>query len=66
MELEGLQRYEGERALRPGMTISEVERVLILETLKHTGQNRTRAAELLGISIRTLRNKIKAYREGNQ
>lgn len=44
-----------------GMTISEVERHLIMETLEHTNQNRTQAARLLGISIRTLRNKLHEY-----
>lgn len=47
---------------RPGMTVSEAERLLIIKTLEFTGQNRTRAAELLGISIRTLRNKLNEYR----
>lgn len=47
--------------LVPGMTISEAERRLIMSTLEHTSQNRTRAAELLGISIRTLRNKLHEY-----
>lgn len=49
--------------LEPGMTISEAERRLIFKTLDHTGQNRTRAAEILGISIRTLRNKLSEYRK---
>jgi len=48
--------------LRPGMTVESVERQLILATLDFTGQNRTEAARLLGISIRTLRNKINEYR----
>ncbi|MGE4132913.1 MAG: sigma-54 interaction domain-containing protein [Bdellovibrionales bacterium] len=47
--------------LAPGMTVSEAERLLILKTLEFTEQNRTRAAELLGISIRTLRNKLHEY-----
>ena len=46
----------------PGMTVGEAERLLIMKTLEHTGQNRTRAAEMLGISIRTLRNKLHEYR----
>lgn len=45
----------------PGMTISEAERRLILKTLEFTRQNRTHAARLLGISIRTLRNKLHEY-----
>jgi two-component system response regulator FlrC len=47
-----------------GMTVAEVERRLILETLEHTSNNRTRAARQLGISIRTLRNKLAEYRAG--
>lgn len=45
-----------------GRRVEEVERDLILETLSHCLGNRTRAAELLGISIRTLRNKLHEYR----
>ncbi len=44
-----------------GMSLAEAEKRLILETLKSVGGNRTRAVELLGISIRTLRNKLKEY-----
>ena len=44
-----------------GRTVAEVERDLILETLKHCLGNRTRAAIVLGISIRTLRNKLSDY-----
>ncbi len=47
-----------------GLTIAEVERRLILETLRVTNNNRTRAAQQLGISIRTLRNKLAEYRAG--
>lgn len=46
-----------------GMTLSQVEQKLILQTLQMTEQNRTRAAEILGISIRTLRNKINEYKQ---
>lgn len=46
----------------PGMSLSEVEKRLILQTLELTAQNRTRAAHLLGISIRTLRNKLNEYK----
>jgi two-component system, response regulator FlrC len=41
-----------------GRTVAEVERDLILETLRHCLRNRTHAANVLGISIRTLRNKL--------
>jgi two-component system response regulator FlrC len=47
-----------------GLTIAEMERRLILETLRVTNNNRTRAAQQLGISIRTLRNKLAEYRAG--
>lgn len=47
----------------PGMTVSGAEKILILKTLEYTRQNRTKAAGLLGISIRTLRNKINEYKE---
>jgi len=47
--------------LRPGMTVEEAERRLILETLTFTENNKTRAAELLGISLKTLHNKLKEY-----
>ena len=44
-----------------GRTIENVEQEMILETLKHCFGNRTHAAVILGISIRTLRNKLKQY-----
>ena len=46
-----------------GRTVSEVERDLIIDTLHHCLGNRTHAATILGISIRTLRNKLKQYNE---
>jgi len=49
-----------------GMTISEMERRLIISTLDSVSWNRTKAAELLGISIRTLRNKLNEYKEKGQ
>lgn len=45
----------------PRMTLAEMERRMILDTLRATGGNRTRAAETLGISVRTIRNKIHEY-----
>ncbi len=48
-----------------GMTVAEMEKQLIFETLKHTNDNRTRAAEMLGISIRTLRNKLNEYKQNS-
>ncbi len=44
-----------------GKTVAEVERDLIIDTLKHCLGNRTHAANILGISIRTLRNKLNQY-----
>jgi DNA-binding NtrC family response regulator len=46
-----------------GRTVADVERDLILDTLDHTLGNRTHAANILGISIRTLRNKLNQYAE---
>ncbi len=48
-----------------GKTVAEVERELILSTLDHCLGNRTHAANILGISIRTLRNKLKQYSESD-
>ena len=46
-----------------GQTVAGMERKLIIDTLRHTMGNRTTAANILGISIRTLRNKLKQYQE---
>lgn len=47
--------------LRPGLTVAQAERLLIFETLASTQNNKTRAAEMLGISLKTLHNKLKEY-----
>ncbi|HEV3206213.1 MAG TPA: sigma-54 dependent transcriptional regulator [Terriglobales bacterium] len=44
-----------------GTTVEEAERLLILKTLESTSNNKTRAAEILGISLKTLHNKLKEY-----
>ena len=44
-----------------GSSLRDVERDMVLETLSHTRGNRTEAARLLGVSVRTLRNKIVEY-----
>jgi DNA-binding NtrC family response regulator len=44
-----------------GTTVGEAEKGLILRTLEHTRNNKTRAAEILGISLKTLHNKLKEY-----
>ena len=49
------------RAALVGRTVADVERDLIIDTLKHCFGNRTHAANILGISIRTLRNKLRQY-----
>jgi DNA-binding NtrC family response regulator len=53
---------DGDLRIRSGLTVAEMEKTLILETLRSTDNNRTEAARLLGISIRTLRNKLHEYR----
>ena len=50
-------------SLSPGTTVEEAETQLILLTLEHTGDNKTRAAEILGISLKTLHNKLNRLRE---
>ena len=49
--------------LAPGTTVDEAERRLILMTLEHTRNNKTRAAEVLGISLKTLHNKLNRMKE---
>ena len=44
-----------------GTTVGEAEKLLILKTLEATNNNKTRAAEILGISLKTLHNKLKEY-----
>jgi DNA-binding NtrC family response regulator len=44
-----------------GATVGEVERELVLQTLARCDGNRTRAARVLGLSVRTMRNKIRLY-----
>jgi DNA-binding NtrC family response regulator len=44
-----------------GTTVEAAEKGLILRTLEHTRNNKTRAAEILGISLKTLHNKLKEY-----
>lgn len=46
-----------------GLTLDEIERIAILKQLEQTSGNRTQAADLLGISVRTLRNKLNEYRK---
>ena len=48
-----------------GTTVGEAERLLILKSLEATNNNKTRAAEILGISLKTLHNKLKEYGTSN-
>ncbi|HUN87112.1 MAG TPA: sigma-54 dependent transcriptional regulator [Terracidiphilus sp.] len=52
--------------VRVGTTVSEAEKLLILRTLESTGQNKTRAAEILGVSLKTLHNKLKEYSQARE
>ncbi len=47
----------------PGLSLKEMEKNIIFSTLDHTNDNRTHAAQILGISVRTLRNKLNEYKE---
>jgi len=58
-EMEGVQ-------FAIGTTVEEAEKGLILRTLEHTRNNKTRAAEILGISLKTLHNKLKEYGAGGK
>ena len=49
--------------IAPGMTVDEAEQKLILATLDATGGNKTRAAEMLGISLKTLHNKLNRMKD---
>jgi len=56
-------RNEDTLAVPVGTPLEEVERQMIMRTLQKTKNNKTRAAELLGISLKTLHNKLNLYRE---
>jgi len=47
--------------LRPGMTVAQAERLLIEATLAHAANDKRRAAEMLGISLKTLYTRLKVY-----
>lgn len=59
-------RIEDTISFPVGTPLEEVERQMILRTLIKTGNNKTRAAELLGISLKTLHNKLNLYRDRSQ
>ena len=52
--------------IAPGMTVDEAERKLIVATLEAAGNNKTRAAEMLGISLKTLHNKLNRMKQATQ
>ena len=64
--LAGLQRstvYSTPPSFMPVVSLKEMEEKVIFQTLDHTNDNRTHAAKILGISVRTLRNKLNEYKE---
>ena len=58
---EGVEKADHDKLLRAGVSLGDMERRLVEMTLHATGGNRSRAAELLGVSLRTVRNKIRSY-----
>lgn len=65
--LEELGSDEGKSVpIRAGQSVKEMEKELIYHTLEEVSNNRTHAAKLLGISIRTLRNKLREYKESSE
>lgn len=58
-----VQMRSNQSRLEAGLTLAEMEKKLILQTLKLTASNKSQAARLLGISIRTLRNKLNEYKQ---
>ncbi len=52
-------------AIPAGRTLAEAERILILETLKRTGNNKAEAARQLGLDVKTIRNKLKVFDDGS-
>ncbi|MCC7417435.1 MAG: sigma-54-dependent Fis family transcriptional regulator [Acidobacteria bacterium] len=62
LDAQPAERHQPQVSLAPGTTVEEAERRLILMTLEHTRDNKTRAAEILGISLKTLHNKLNRLR----
>ncbi|MBI5629173.1 MAG: sigma-54-dependent Fis family transcriptional regulator, partial [Candidatus Rokubacteria bacterium] len=57
-----LEEHAAPALVTPGRTVMDVERDLILATLKSLNGNRTHAAKALGVSVRTIRNRLREYR----
>src|SRR5690606_41540517 len=49
-----------------GLTLADAERILVLETLKKTGNNKAEAARRLGLDVKTIRNKLKIFDEDHR
>jgi two-component system, NtrC family, response regulator HydG len=62
LRFDGMPAADETVTFRPGMSLSEVERVVIKETLKSCAGNKTRTAAVLGISLKTLYNRLNEYR----
>jgi two-component system NtrC family response regulator/two-component system response regulator HydG len=62
-EVAGGERRAGDAPVVPGATLEEVERHTILATLEHTGGSTSRAAEILGVSVRTVQKRLRLYSE---
>jgi DNA-binding NtrC family response regulator len=60
---QGGQTADGQLVLEAGTTLIEVEKRLILKTLELTGDNKAEAARRLGVDVKTIRNKLKSFRE---
>jgi DNA-binding NtrC family response regulator len=60
--VEGAPASDGTVMYRPGMSLAEVERIVIMETLKRCANNKTKTAAVLGISLKTLYNRLNEYR----
>ena len=66
MQTTAEQTYDsGVLPVQVGTTMDVVERMLIERTLEASGQNKTRAAEILGLSLKTLHNKLKVYKHAD-
>jgi DNA-binding NtrC family response regulator len=61
LEASGETSTQDDAGLRPGVSLECMEKRLLEVTLDATGGNRSRAAEMLGVSLRTVRNKIREY-----
>ncbi len=63
LDIDGARNPGGPAGFPSGTTWKEAERILILDTLESAQGNRTRASRILGISVRTMRNKLREYRK---